>query len=122
MFMSAIKDLRQFADRLPGQIDKLDAELRDVLKRMTALQKAGLIYASEHWREDKYLYLIYPMQDGARRREYIGADADRTAAARAGIERGKEFDTLAAKRRALEASAVNGARVLQEAARVLQSW
>lgn len=120
--MSAIKDLRQFADRLPGQIDKLDAELRDVLKRMTALQKAGLIYASEHWREDKYLYLIYPMQDGARRREYIGADADRTAAARAGIERGKEFDTLAAKRRALEASAVNGARVLQEAARVLQSW
>lgn len=120
--MSAIKDLRQLADRLPGQIDKLDTELRDVLKRMKALQKAGLIYASEHWREDKYLYLIYPMQDGARRREYIGADADRIAAARAGIERGKEFDTLAAKRRALEASVVNGARVLQEAARVLQSW
>ena len=120
--MSAIKHLRQLAARLPRVIDAIGGELKAVSRRMAVLQRAGLIYASEHWRENKYLYLIYPTHDGARRREYIGADTDRIAEARAGIERGKEFDQLSAKLKQLEASMNNGVAALQEAGRQLGSW
>jgi len=118
--MSGTKQLRQLANSVPRLIDKIDVELQDVSRRMKALERAGLIYASEHWREEKYLYLIYPMREGDRRRVYIGADAERVAAARAGIERGREFDQLAKKRREIESCMNNASSALRDAVRSLQ--
>ena len=120
--MSATKQLRQLAAQLPRVIDAIEGELKTVSHRMEVLQKAGLIYASEHWRESKYLYLIYPMRDGNRRREYIGADANRITEARAGIGRGKEFDQLSAKLKELNARINNSVAALKEAVRQLGSW
>ena len=66
----------------------------DVAERMAALEAAGLIYAAEHWRAGRYLYLIYPMVDGVRPSPtYIGSDPARIAAAQAGIERGARFES-----------------------------
>lgn len=120
--MSANKQIRRLAAQLPRIIDALEGEWNTVNQRMKALQAQGLIYAAEHWRESKYLYLIYPMHEGKRRREYIGAHADRIAAARAGIERAKKFDELSARLKHLDACMTNGVAALQEAGRRLESW
>jgi hypothetical protein len=119
MFMSATKELCLLASQLPRVIDAIESELRTVKERMKMLQKAGLIYASEHWREKKYLYLIHPMRDGDRRREYIGADENRIAGARAGIERGRQFNQLSANLKELEARTRNGVAALRAARREL---
>ncbi|MCL6467653.1 MAG: hypothetical protein I4O48_04940, partial [Ralstonia sp.] len=38
--------------------------------------------------------LIYPMQGGERRREYVGSDPDKIEAAKAAVERAKQYDAL----------------------------
>lgn len=94
-------DLDQVAARLPTLIASAGAKIEAIASRMAQLKKAGLIYATEHWRKDRktgepmYLYLLYPSHVGEKReREYIGCDPEKVAAARAGIQRGKEFDQL----------------------------
>lgn len=68
-----VADLQAAAARLPDLIQSLAGQHREILSRMAALKRAGIIYAKPHYRQGKYLYLIYPMQDGVRRREYVGA-------------------------------------------------
>lgn len=64
--------------------------------RMKALDDAGRIYATPHWRDGKYLYLLYPGRDqkGKRVREYIGADAARVKASLQKVENARQFDEL----------------------------
>lgn len=96
-------EIMQQAADLPKLIQALEQEIKEVASRMAELEKAGLIYASEHWRKDsegqpKYFYLLYPQKQGeARRREYVGCDQAKIEDARAGITRAKEFDELARK-------------------------
>ena len=66
--------MRAEASKLPELIESLSNQCREIHARMHELKRAGLIYAKPHYRQGKYLYLIYPMKDGERRREYIGAD------------------------------------------------
>lgn len=94
-------EIMEQAAELPKLIQALEQEIKSVASRMAELEKAGLIYASEHWRKDgdgepKYFYLLYPQKQGeARRREYVGCDPTKIEEARAGITRAKEFDELA---------------------------
>ena len=111
--------LRQIVAALPRLIDGIDRELREVCSRMKVLEKNGLVYATEHWRDDRYLYLIYPMTGGDRRREYVGADSVKIAEARAGIERGREFDELAGRLKQIEGRLQRGAAAIQQAKREL---
>jgi hypothetical protein len=89
--VEAVNDL---ARQLPSLLQRQEDELREVQERMHALKAAGLIYAAEHWRNKKYFYLIYPQVGGQRKRQYVGTDPDRIAEARAGIQRGKDYDLL----------------------------
>lgn len=57
MANATVKQLNTLAAALPGVIAKLDAELATAQKRMAQLKRAGLVYATEHWREGRYLYL-----------------------------------------------------------------
>mgnify|MGYP003383497080 CR=1 FL=1 len=94
-------ELAKLAADVPGLIDALETEIAEVVASMAELKKAGLIYATEHWRKDakgepKYFYLLYPQKNGeARRRDYVGCDAESIEKARAGIVRAGEYDKLA---------------------------
>ena len=110
---------------LPALIDALEVEIETVTQRMAALKKAGLIYASEHWRKDaegnpKYFYLLYPQQPGEpRKREYVGCDTDRIEEARAGIARAKEYDECGAVLAGLNSRVHHVIQAMQDARRYL---
>lgn len=88
--------------------------LAAIADRMAALKRAGLIYAAEHWREGRYLYLIFPMKDGQRPKPaYVGCDPARIAEAQAALARAVEFDALAEQQRRLEWLADSVARQLR---------
>nr|CAC79150.1 hypothetical protein 15.4 kDa [uncultured bacterium] len=111
------------ADLLP-LIEALEVEIETVSQRMAALKKAGIIYASEHWRkekgEPKYFYLLYPQQPGEpRKREYIGCDPERIAEARQGIARSKEYDELATILAGLTSRVHHVTQAMHEARRYL---
>ncbi|HDN9487717.1 TPA: hypothetical protein P2K86_004226 [Aeromonas salmonicida] len=101
-------ELAKLAADVPGLIDTLESEIAEVVAGMAALKKAGLIYATEHWRkgsdgQPKYFYLLYPQKNGEpRRRDYVGCDSERIEEARAGIVRAEQYDRLAAQHSALE--------------------
>ena len=72
--------LHKLVSEMPRLIEALEVPINDVVGRMAALEKAGLTYATEHWRKDvdgrpKYFYLLYSQKNGEpRRRDYIGCD------------------------------------------------
>jgi hypothetical protein len=118
-------ELVKLAANVPALIDDLEGKITDVAGRMEALKKAGLIYATEHWRkgsdgEPKYLYLLYPQQPNEpRRREYVGREVGRIEEARAGIVRAGDYDKLAAHYSALADRARRVADALGDARRYL---
>jgi len=85
---------------LPGLLAALDERVKDNKANMSALTRAGLIRATEYYRPDsqgnpRFLYLLYPVQKGEkRRRDYVGKDPENIAKARAGIERAHEYDRI----------------------------
>jgi len=114
-------ELMKLAGKLPALIEALEAEITEVAERMATLKKAGLVYATEHWRKDandepKYFYLLYPQKPGEpRRRDYVGCDPEKIEEARAGIERGKEYDALEAQQSALAGRVRRATGALQDA-------
>lgn len=106
---SQLARLKKNAANIPGKIDALEQALRSIEARMTALKKAGIIYAREHWRvrgtssrdsanEDtaakgRYMILVYPMKHGERPNPtYIGCDPEKVKAAQEGIARADAYD------------------------------
>lgn len=118
-------ELAKLAADVPSLIDTLEGEIAEVVAGMAALKKAGLIYATEHWRkgadgQPKYFYLLYPQKNGEpRRRDYIGCDAAKIEEARAGIVRAEQYDRLASQHSALECRVRRIAEALREARRYL---
>lgn len=90
--------LSKLAMELPQLIAGFHTVRHDLNKRMRTLEEQGLIYATQHYRSSKYLYLLYPMQPGEpRRRKYVGIDPEKIEAANAAILRAKEYDKLKKK-------------------------
>ena len=89
--------MRAEASKLPELIESLSNQCREIHARMHELKRAGLIYAKPHYRQGKYLYLIFPMKDGVRRREYIGADPKKIQEALQAINRVYEYEMLSNK-------------------------
>ncbi len=89
--------MRAEASKLPELIESLSNQCREIHAGMHELKSAGLIYAKPHYRQGKYLYLIYPMKDGERRREYIGADPKKIQEALQAINRVHEYEALSHK-------------------------
>jgi hypothetical protein len=92
---SQLSKLASYARKLNRTILKIANERKTIERDMLKLKSRGLIYANQHWRDDRYLYLLYPTKSGERRRrEYIGADPERINEARQGVERAKLYDFL----------------------------
>jgi len=79
------------------------------------IKRAGLIYATEHWREGRYLYLVHPQHDGERKREYVGTDPKKIKAAQDAIARARDYDALAERARQIEATLYEGGQRLASA-------
>ena len=112
MANATVKQLNTLAAALPGVIAKLDAELATAQKRMAQLKRDGLVYATEHWREGRYLYLVHPQHDGERKREYVGTDPKKIKAAQDAIARARDYDALAERARQIEATLYEGGQRL----------
>lgn len=123
-------ELSALAAALPPLIAAADARRKAITARMAKLERAGLIYATEHWRRDgksgkpAYLYLLHPSHAGeARKREYVGLDAKKIKLARDGIQRAKEFDELTSQHQHLQLQLSEAFDTLQRAYRLLnQQW
>lgn len=67
--------------KIVSMLDKVETGYRSLINHQTELQaeldeieRLGWCDAKPHYRNGKYFYLVYPMKDGYRKREYIGAD------------------------------------------------
>lgn len=85
---------RAALDKLAAILNHMETINHNTRQEMQALQKAGLKYATPHYRAERYLYLIHPQHDGKRIREYVGADPAKIAAALDAINRAHQFDRL----------------------------
>lgn len=122
---SPTDDLDALAETLPAIIARQKEALAVRTREMQTLKREGLIYAAEHWRAKKYLYLIFPSHNGERERRYVGADESKVAEARAAIQRAKDYDRLAADVRSLEQCLARGRDSLQAAINnltTLRAW
>lgn len=50
----------------------LELRYHELGKAIGQLTAAGCIDAKEYWKDGKYLYLLYPMKHGQRKKTYIG--------------------------------------------------
>lgn len=94
-----------------AMLDKLETAIRSLYSRQAELQnqiddlnRLGWVDAKSHWRDEKYLYLIHPMKDGERVREYIGADPQKIAEALDRIARKAEIEEVEKKHSEVSAS------------------
>lgn len=85
--VKAITATQAKADQLQAEIDQLN--------------KAGITNAQLHMRDGKYAYWIHPQRDGARRRQYIGADPHKIQAAHNTIQRTQRHTQLSKQHAAL---------------------
>jgi hypothetical protein len=104
-------EITEYPDLIAEQIQQL-LDRRDELEaEIQELEDAGIARAAfrscrnPHYREDKYLYLIYPTQpDGSRKREYIGNKPEAVQEALARVERFKVHATKSRELRDLEST------------------
>ncbi len=102
------------ASRLPRLIESLAHAHQQIVSRMNDLERAGLIHATPHYRQGKYLYLIHPMKDGERRREYIGADPGKIEKALEAVNRVHKYEALSHKLARLEGALSKGRHDLDQ--------
>lgn len=90
-----INDLRSKLLEQTLTIDVMVSAINSEHERQTALitqlEKAGIIAAAAHYQQGKYLYLIYPMRHGKRKRTYVGADPKKRDEAEAKIANYQKF-------------------------------
>ena len=90
-----ISSLNDAATRLPELIANVDAATAELTQRLAELKAQGLIYATEHWKDGKYMTLLYPIQPGQpRQRKYVGNDPAKVKEAQEQIQRAKDYDSI----------------------------
>jgi hypothetical protein len=81
-----------------NRIDQLCQDLANLDHEIMALELEGTSNASPHWREGKYLYLVHPVEDGQRQREYIGNKGNNVENALKKVDRHKRCQQLRRER------------------------
>lgn len=115
-----ISNLNTISTQLPALIASLDLATTELARRMHELEKQGLIYATEHWKDRKYMMLLYPIKPGKpRQREYVGNDETKVKDAQAKIQRAKDFDALAEQAKRIDGALTEALRHLRNATQVL---
>lgn len=100
-FRNCVADVHAELKRIEFTHDSLN-------EKIAKLEKEGVVNASPHWKDGKYLVLVHP--DGAftkivdgkevpyRKREYIGLESEKTDEALAKLARYDEWVKLTAER------------------------
>ena len=86
-----VSDFVIMLDKIEGTIRMLIQQRDELQKKIDHIEQLGWVDAKPHYRNGKYLYLIYPMVDGERRREYIGANSVKIQEALARIDRKEKY-------------------------------
>lgn len=84
-----ITKAKQTLQAAADYIDTTQEQIALLTTRVKDLETLGVSDASEYWREGKYLYLISPMNNGHRRRQYIGSNPQKVQEALDSIDRFK---------------------------------
>ncbi|MGL1932712.1 MAG: hypothetical protein OCC45_13285 [Desulfotalea sp.] len=74
-----------------NHLEKSSKNLRTEIAKLT---QSGCINAREYWKDDKYLYLLYPMKNGKRKKVYYGNHAPKIKVARQKISNYKKRSEL----------------------------
>jgi hypothetical protein len=97
MTTNEILKLQAMATQLVNNLYQAADHIASLQAQLDTLAAAGMTTAAPTYRAGKYLYLVSPMIDGQRKREYIGNDPERIAAALEMIERQHQHDQLKAR-------------------------
>ena len=90
-----LSSLANAATRLPDLISSFDVATTGLNQQLIELKSKGLIYATEHWKDGKYMTLLYPIQPGKpRQRKYVGNDPAKVKEAQEQIQRAKEYEAI----------------------------
>lgn len=113
---SQINKLATTARRLGQLFEKAGHRRKNIERTMRKLKAQGLIYATTHMRDQKYMYLLYPSKAGEpRRREYVGSNLKRMAEANEGIQRRESYDAALAQLQSLDLAIYKASMKLSEA-------
>lgn len=92
------KTSSELLQKVVKAFEDLESHIESIEWEMSDLETQGMINASYWWKADQYLYLVHPVDDsGYRKREYIGNDPDKIAAAKAAVERYESWTKLSVK-------------------------
>jgi hypothetical protein len=97
-YMQHVNQAKHALAATAHRIDQLFQDIATLDHEIMALELEGTSNASAHWRDGKYLYLIYPMENGQRRREYIGNKPDNVQGALERVKRHKRCQQLRRER------------------------
>jgi hypothetical protein len=77
------KTTREKLNSIETSLKALESSIAKIEQEIQVLDRKDLSYASEWWKDGKYLYLVYPPdKSGHRKREYIGSEPGRIFEAR----------------------------------------
>jgi len=97
-YMHHVNQAKHALGAAASRIDQLCQDLATLDQEIMALELEGTSNASPHWRDGKYLYLIYPTEDGQRRRDYIGNKGNNVENALQRVNRHKRCQQLRRER------------------------
>lgn len=81
--------------QIGGMLDGYEKEWNRLLQRKSGLEALGVDWAGTWMKDDRFLYLVYPVdENGKRARVYVGADKDKQEAALGKLQRGQEVDEI----------------------------
>lgn len=98
-----VRKARQTLAAIAEKIETTNGQIEALSEQIENLETAGIANATEYWRDEKYLYLIYPMKAGERRRDYIGSQPAKVQAAIDSIDRFKRYSVLRKEMATLQA-------------------
>jgi hypothetical protein len=97
-YMHHVNQAKHALAATANRIDQLCHDLATLDQEIMALELEGTSNASPHWRDGKYLYLVHPMENGQRRREYIGNKGNNVENALQTVNRHKTCQQLRRER------------------------
>lgn len=114
-YLTTLNQISELYSDLQGQIRMLTFEI----KKLETLPRVN----GHEWMKDgKYLYIVHhdePSNNGGGRKEYVGADPEKQAEARASLERFKEWEAKQAERSRLRRKLTRADHFLVQAKDIL---
>ena len=81
-------------ERALVRLNALAERVVELDNQMNEMQARGMVQATPYWRDQRYLYLVHQQLDGQRKREYIGKDKHKQAAALQRVENWHQYQKL----------------------------